>query len=146
MRGKEITPFLLDYIHRHTDGASVAVNLEIVRGNCALGRRDRARVGRAGDLGPPGARVPQAISASDARSAGLASLAVLPDGRPGLAPARDHPCSTAGTVTGPVERRLEQFSLPHPGPLTLGQVEIRPLDDGEQPAQYVAAPLARGSG
>ena len=37
VRGKEITPFLLDYIHQHTNGASVAVNLEIVRGNCRLG-------------------------------------------------------------------------------------------------------------
>jgi pseudouridine-5'-phosphate glycosidase len=37
MRGKDITPFLLDYIHEHTDGTSVAVNLEIVRGNCKLG-------------------------------------------------------------------------------------------------------------
>jgi pseudouridylate synthase len=37
VRGKEITPFLLDYIHGHTAGASVAVNLEIVRGNCRLG-------------------------------------------------------------------------------------------------------------
>jgi pseudouridylate synthase len=37
VRGKEITPFLLDYIHEHTDGTSVAVNLEIVRGNCKLG-------------------------------------------------------------------------------------------------------------
>jgi pseudouridine-5'-phosphate glycosidase len=37
VRGKEITPFLLDYIHRHTGRTSVAVNLEIVRGNCRLG-------------------------------------------------------------------------------------------------------------
>jgi pseudouridylate synthase len=37
VRGKEITPFLLDYIHEHTDGASVTVNLDIVRGNCKLG-------------------------------------------------------------------------------------------------------------
>lgn len=37
VRGKEITPFLLDYIHEHTDRTSVAVNLEIVRGNCKLG-------------------------------------------------------------------------------------------------------------
>ncbi len=36
VRGKEITPFLLDYIHRHTAGRSVEVNLEIVRGNCRL--------------------------------------------------------------------------------------------------------------
>jgi pseudouridylate synthase len=37
VRGKEITPFLLDYIHEHTGRTSVAVNLEIVRGNCRLG-------------------------------------------------------------------------------------------------------------
>jgi pseudouridylate synthase len=37
IRGKEITPFLLDYIHQHTGHTSVAVNLEIVRGNCRLG-------------------------------------------------------------------------------------------------------------
>ena len=34
---RTITPFLLDYIHEHTDRASVAVNLDIVRGNCRLG-------------------------------------------------------------------------------------------------------------
>ena len=34
--GKDITPFLLDYIHSHTEGPSVDVNLEIVRGNCRL--------------------------------------------------------------------------------------------------------------
>jgi pseudouridylate synthase len=37
VRGKEITPFLLDYIHSHTQRSSVAVNLDIVRGNCRLG-------------------------------------------------------------------------------------------------------------
>jgi pseudouridine-5'-phosphate glycosidase len=37
VRGKDITPFLLDYIHEHTGRVSVAVNLEIVRGNCRLG-------------------------------------------------------------------------------------------------------------
>jgi pseudouridylate synthase len=37
IRGKEITPFLLDYIHQHTERTSVGVNLEIVRGNCRLG-------------------------------------------------------------------------------------------------------------
>jgi pseudouridine-5'-phosphate glycosidase len=34
--GKDVTPFLLDYIHTHTEGTSVDVNLEIVRGNCRL--------------------------------------------------------------------------------------------------------------
>src|SRR5262249_43551351 len=33
VRGKDITPFLLDYVHQHTDRTSVGVNLEIVRGN-----------------------------------------------------------------------------------------------------------------
>jgi pseudouridine-5'-phosphate glycosidase len=36
VRGKDVTPFLLDYIHEHTGRASVEVNLEIVRRNCAL--------------------------------------------------------------------------------------------------------------
>jgi pseudouridine-5'-phosphate glycosidase len=34
--GKDITPFLLDYIHSNTAGTSVDVNLEIVRSNCRL--------------------------------------------------------------------------------------------------------------
>ncbi len=34
--GKDITPFLLDHIHSRTQGASVDVNLEIVRSNCRL--------------------------------------------------------------------------------------------------------------
>jgi pseudouridylate synthase len=33
---KDVTPFLLDYIHSRTEGTSVDVNLEIVRGNCRL--------------------------------------------------------------------------------------------------------------
>ena len=37
VRGKDVTPFLLDYIHEHTGRRSVEVNLEIVRRNCALG-------------------------------------------------------------------------------------------------------------
>lgn len=34
--GKDTTPFLLEYMHTHTHGTSVEVNLEIVRGNCRL--------------------------------------------------------------------------------------------------------------
>ena len=37
VRGKAVTPFLLEFIHEHTGRASVAVNLDIVRGNCRLG-------------------------------------------------------------------------------------------------------------
>jgi pseudouridine-5'-phosphate glycosidase len=47
VRGKDITPFLLEYIHEHTGRTSVAVNLEIVRGNCRLGA-DIARAWVAG--------------------------------------------------------------------------------------------------
>ena len=36
VRGKAVTPFLLDYMQRATAGASVAVNLDIARGNIAL--------------------------------------------------------------------------------------------------------------
>jgi pseudouridylate synthase len=36
IRGKEITPFLLEYVHEHTERRSVAINLEIVRRNCSL--------------------------------------------------------------------------------------------------------------
>lgn len=36
VRGKQITPFLLDYIHQHSGRTGLAVNLEIVYGNCAL--------------------------------------------------------------------------------------------------------------
>jgi pseudouridylate synthase len=45
--GKDITPFLLDYIHSHTLGASVDVNLEIVRGNCRLAAEIAAAYTRA---------------------------------------------------------------------------------------------------
>lgn len=45
--GKDITPFLLDYIHSHTEGASVEVNLEIVRGNCRLAAEIAAAYARA---------------------------------------------------------------------------------------------------
>jgi pseudouridylate synthase len=50
VRGKHITPFLLDYIHQHTGRTSVAVNLEIVRGNCRLG----AEIARAWSALPAG--------------------------------------------------------------------------------------------
>jgi pseudouridine-5'-phosphate glycosidase len=36
VRGKAITPFLLDYFHTHTQGASLRVNLQIVRNNTRL--------------------------------------------------------------------------------------------------------------
>jgi pseudouridylate synthase len=34
--GKDTTPFLLEYLHTHSEGTSVDVNLEIVRSNCRL--------------------------------------------------------------------------------------------------------------
>ena len=36
VRGKAVTPFLLDYMQRATGGASLAVNLDVARGNIAL--------------------------------------------------------------------------------------------------------------
>jgi len=36
VRGKAVTPFLLSHMQRATQGASVAVNLEVARGNIAL--------------------------------------------------------------------------------------------------------------
>ena len=36
IRGKDVTPFLLDYFHRATDGASLAVNIDIACNNIRL--------------------------------------------------------------------------------------------------------------
>jgi pseudouridine-5'-phosphate glycosidase len=44
--GQGVTPFLLDYLVRHTDGASLSANLAAVRGNVRLaGRIAAARAG-----------------------------------------------------------------------------------------------------
>ena len=49
------------------------------------------------------------------------------------------PCSTAGTITGSVARRLVQYSIPHPRVgMALGEVEIMPFEGGEDIAQFVA--------
>jgi pseudouridine-5'-phosphate glycosidase len=37
VRGKEMTPFLLEYVHESTRHASLEINVEIVLGNCELG-------------------------------------------------------------------------------------------------------------
>ncbi|MFI9148966.1 pseudouridine-5'-phosphate glycosidase [Streptomyces sp. NPDC053367] len=37
--GQAVTPFLLDYLVRHTDGASLSANLAVVRGNVRLAAR-----------------------------------------------------------------------------------------------------------
>ena len=39
LRGKAVTPFLLGYLVRHTDGASLSANLAAVRGNVRLAAR-----------------------------------------------------------------------------------------------------------
>jgi pseudouridine-5'-phosphate glycosidase len=36
VRGKDVTPFLLDYFHRETQGASLSANVALVRGNARL--------------------------------------------------------------------------------------------------------------
>lgn len=49
------------------------------------------------------------------------------------------PCSTSGTITGFVARRLVQHSIPHPkAGMALGDVEIVPFEGGEDIAQFVA--------
>jgi pseudouridylate synthase len=51
VRGKAVTPFLLDWIQRVTSGASVEVNMTIARGNIGLaGQIARAWAARAADL------------------------------------------------------------------------------------------------
>ncbi len=39
IRGKEVTPFLLDYFHRETAGASLEANIAIILGNAAVAAR-----------------------------------------------------------------------------------------------------------
>jgi pseudouridine-5'-phosphate glycosidase len=36
VHGKDVTPFLLDFFHRETQGASLAANVALVRGNARL--------------------------------------------------------------------------------------------------------------
>jgi pseudouridine-5'-phosphate glycosidase len=36
VRGKDVTPFLLDFFHRETHGASVAANIALVLSNARL--------------------------------------------------------------------------------------------------------------
>lgn len=36
MHGKAVIPFLLDYFHRHTAGASLTANVELVLNNARL--------------------------------------------------------------------------------------------------------------
>jgi len=44
IRGKAITPFLLDYFHHHTDGASLQVNMNLVRANTRLATQIAAAI------------------------------------------------------------------------------------------------------
>jgi len=39
VQGKAVTPFLLDYFHRHTEGASLAANVRLVLNNAGLAAR-----------------------------------------------------------------------------------------------------------
>ena len=36
VRGKQVTPFLLDHFHRHTGGASLTANVRLVLNNARL--------------------------------------------------------------------------------------------------------------
>ena len=69
VRGKAVTPFLLAYMQRATEGKSVAVNLDVARGNIALAGRDRDRLVRPehqrGMIGVRAAREPRDAPAPD---------------------------------------------------------------------------------
>jgi pseudouridine-5'-phosphate glycosidase len=39
IKGKAVTPFLLDYFHSNTNGESLRVNIEIIKANAALAAR-----------------------------------------------------------------------------------------------------------
>jgi pseudouridylate synthase len=46
IRCKAVTPFLLDYFRVHTGGASLRVNLELVRANARLAARIAAALSK----------------------------------------------------------------------------------------------------
>src|SRR6476620_1909737 len=49
------------------------------------------------------------------------------------------PCSTSGTITGFVRRRLIHHKIPYPRPaMQLGDLALVPFEGGENIAQYVA--------
>jgi hypothetical protein len=49
------------------------------------------------------------------------------------------PCSTAGTVSGPVAGSMVTFSIPHPKDhMALGEVDIRPYEGGKHSAKFIA--------
>lgn len=78
VRGKDVTPFLLDHIHEHTGRKSVDVNLEIVRRNCTLAAEiARAWAARRRASGAPGIsrrpRTPPADSDLEPGRAGRSS-------------------------------------------------------------------------
>ena len=52
VHGKPVTPFLLDHFHTATEGASLAVNIEVVRGNVDLAGRIATESATALNTGP----------------------------------------------------------------------------------------------
>jgi len=59
MRGTSLTPFLLDYMVRGTDGAALAANLSAVRGDCAVAAAIARAWSEWAPLAGPGASTPQ---------------------------------------------------------------------------------------
>jgi pseudouridine-5'-phosphate glycosidase len=47
VRGKAVTPFVLSHLHRVTNGRTLRVNIEVVRGNARLAARIAASGARA---------------------------------------------------------------------------------------------------
>ena len=63
--GKDVTPFLLDYFHRETAGASLEANVAIILGNAALAARIAVSHARLG-AGAPDPRLTVPVPAADA--------------------------------------------------------------------------------
>ena len=49
MRGKDVTPFVLDHLHRASEGATLAVNVRLVLRNAELAGRIAAALAAAAD-------------------------------------------------------------------------------------------------
>jgi pseudouridylate synthase len=47
VQGKDVTPYLLDFFHRETHGASLAANVALVLGNARLAAEVAAECARA---------------------------------------------------------------------------------------------------
>ena len=84
VRGKDVTPFVLDHLHRASEGATLAVNVRLVLRNAELAGADRRRPRRGGPLSSD----PRVVVVGDVATDVVAVLSGEP--RPRLGPAGRH--------------------------------------------------------